>query len=394
MAAGATTAVIGVMQALMQSDLKRLLAYSTVENVGVVFLGLGLAMAFRANGMSALSSLAMTAALLHVLNHSLFKNLLFLGAGAVLAGSGARNMEQLGGLIHRMPNTAVVFLVGCVAISALPPLNGFVSEWLTFQAILAGASLPQWGLRFVIPAVGAMLALSAALAAACFVKVYGVTFLGRARTPAAASAVEVDPASRSAMFVLAALCLIAGVLPAPIIDHLAPITQALTGGRMPSQDTLFFTSIVPIEESRSSYNPLILVSFMTASALLAVLGIHRFATRATRRGAIWDCGYPDPSVATQYSSSSVSMPIRRVFAPTLFGVREAVDMPAPGQVRKAHFAVRVLDPAWRWIYGPLLRRILLASVWINQMQFQTVRRYLTLVFTALIALLVLVATWR
>jgi hypothetical protein len=196
------------------------------------------------------------------------------------------------------------------------------------------------------------------------------------------------------MFILAALCVIAGVLPAPIIDHLAPIAHALTGGRMPSQNTLYFTSIVPIEESRSSYNPLILFAFMTASGLLAVLAIHRFATRATRRGAIWDCGYPDPSVATQYSSSSMSMPIRRVFAPTLFGVREIVDMPSPGQVRGAHYAVRVLDPAWRWIYGPLLRRTLRASVWINQMQFQTVRRYLTLVFIGLIALLVLVAIWR
>ncbi len=388
------TAVIGVLHAMMQQDIKRLLAYSTVENIGIIFLGLGLALAFRANGMSSLAALAMTAALLHVLNHSLFKSLLFLGAGAVFAGSGERNMERLGGLIHRMPQTAIVFLVGCIAISALPPLNGFVSEWLTFQAILAGPGLPQWGLRFMIPAVGAMLALSAALAAACFVKAYGVTFLGRARTPAAEAAVEVDRFSLTAMFILAALCFVAGVLPGPIIDQLAPVVQSLTGGRTPPQAVLLSTSIVPIAESRSSYNGLILLIFMALSATLIALAIHRFATRATRRGAIWDCGYPDSSVVTQYSSSSVAMPIRRVFGASVFGLRQKVDMPRPGDPRAAHFQVRVLDPAWRIVYGPALRTTMRAAVFLNQMQFQTIRRYLTLVFATLIALLILVAAWR
>ena len=181
--AGITT-VLGVLYALMQHDLKRLLAYHTVENIGIIFIGLGLALAFRASAMGLPAALALTAALFHVLNHSIFKSLLFLGSGAVLTATGERNMEHLGGLIHRMPNTAIVFLVGCAAISALPPLNGFVSEWLTFQAILIGPQLPQWGLRFMIPTVGALLALSAALAAACFVKAYGVVFLGRPRTPA------------------------------------------------------------------------------------------------------------------------------------------------------------------------------------------------------------------
>ncbi len=153
------------------------------------------------------AALAFTAALLHVLNHSLFKNLLFLGSGAVLAATGERNMEHLGGLIHRMPLTAFTFLVGCVAISALPPLNGFVSEWLTFQAILQSPQLPSWGLKFLIPAVGALLALSAALAAACFVKAFGITFLGRPRTEAAKRAHEADRFSLTAMFALAALCL-------------------------------------------------------------------------------------------------------------------------------------------------------------------------------------------
>ena len=180
LAIGGITAVMGVLYALMQHDLKRLLAYHTVENIGIIYIGLGLALAFKAYDMPLAAALALTAALFHVFNHSVFKSLLFFGAGAVLNATGERDMEHLGGLIHRMPQTAFVFLVGCVAISALPPLNGFVSEWLTFQAILLSPQLPAWGLKFLVPAVGALLALSAALAAACFVKAFGVSFLGRA----------------------------------------------------------------------------------------------------------------------------------------------------------------------------------------------------------------------
>ena len=224
--AGITT-FMGVLYALMQHDLKRLLAYHTVENIGIIFIGIGLALAFKAHGMLFAAALALTAALLHVFNHSLFKSLLFLGSGAVLVATGERDMEHLGGLIHRMPQTAFVFLVGCAAISALPPFNGFVSEWLTFQAILLSPQLPSWGLRLLVPAVGALLALSAALAAACFVKAYGVTFLGRPRTRAAATAAETDNFSLAAMFILAALCLVVGILPGLFIDALAPISTAL-----------------------------------------------------------------------------------------------------------------------------------------------------------------------
>ena len=210
------TATIGVLYALMQRDLKRVLAYSTIENIGIIFTGLGLALAFKAEGLDWVAALAFTAALLHVFNHAVFKSLLFFGAGAVLNATGERDMEKLGGLIHRMPQTAVAMLVGCVAISALPPFNGFVSEWLTFQAILLSPQLPSWSLKLIIPAVGALLALAAALAAACFVKAFGISFLGRARTPVAASAHETDAWSLAAMFILAALCLIAGITAGPV----------------------------------------------------------------------------------------------------------------------------------------------------------------------------------
>src|SRR5260221_625771 len=192
LALGGVTSALGVLYALMQHDLKRLLAYHTVENIGIIYIGLGLALAFQANDVTWAAALALTAALFHVFNHSLFNSLLIFVTLSVIKATGTRYMQHLGGLIHRMPLTAFTFLVGCVAISALPPLNGFVSEWLTFQAILQSPDLPQWGLKVLIPAVGALLALSAALAAACFVKAFGITFLGRPRTPAPATASELD----------------------------------------------------------------------------------------------------------------------------------------------------------------------------------------------------------
>jgi hydrogenase-4 component B len=394
LALGGVTAVLGVLYALMQHDLKRLLAYHTVENIGIIFIGLGLALAFRANNMNWAAALALTAGLFHVFNHSVFKSLLFFGAGAVLTATGERDMEHLGGLIHRMPQTAIVFLVGCVAISALPPLNGFVSEWLTFQAILVSPQLPQLGLKLMIPAVGALLALSAALAAACFVKAYGVTFLGRPRTDAAEGAKEVDNSSLAAMFILASLCVLAGVLPGFVIDGLAPAVNELVHETMPQQAGQAWLSIVPIAESRSSYNGLIIFAFLIGSASLTAMAIHRFATRQTRRSDAWDCGFPLASPQAQYTSSSFAMPIRRVFAATIFGTREIVDMPRPGDLRAGHFKLRVFDPAWRYIYGPLTRSVGVAASRLNRLQFLTIRRYLVLVFSALIVLLLLVAAWR
>ena len=391
--AGVTT-VLGVLYALMQHDLKRLLAYHTVENIGIIFIGIGLAMAFRASNMNWAAALALTAALFHVLNHSIFKSLLFFGSGAVSNATGERNMEHLGGLIHRMPKTAVAFLIGCVAISALPPLNGFVSEWLTFQAILVSPQISQWGPRFLIPAVGALLALSAALAAACFVKAYGITFLGRPRTSAAETANETDGFSLAAMFVLAALCVILGVVPGAVVELISPVVQSLVGARMPAQSYLPLSSLIPIAESRSSYNGLIVLLFLAASGTVTALFIHRFATRATRRSAIWDCGYPNASPATQYTSSSFAMPIRRVFGTTVFDVREVVEMPRPGDTRAARYHVKVLDPAWRYGYGPVARCVLRTTTKLNRLQFLSIRSYLTLVFVTLILLLLMVAAWR
>jgi len=344
---GGITAATGILYAMMETDLKRLLAYSTIENVGIVFVSLGLALAFQANGLKLAAALAFTAALFHVLNHSFFKSLLFFGAGAVLTSTGERDMDKLGGLIHRMPLTSFVFLVGCVAISALPPFNGFVSEWLIFQAVLQSPELPQWALKIIVPAVGALLALAAALAAACFVKAFGVTFLGRPRSPAAENAEEVDRYSLSAMFILAAFCLLAGILPGLVIDALSPITLAILDSRMPIQDNEPWLSIVPIAASRSSYNGLLVLVFITLSASSAILVIHRFASRALRRAPAWGCGFSEPTPAAQYSGVSFAQPIRRVFGTLMFHARDHVDMPTPGDIRPARLRIELHDLSGR-----------------------------------------------
>jgi len=394
LAAGGITAVMGVLYALMQHDLKRLLAYHTVENIGIIFIGLGLALAFKAHGMDVAAALALTAALFHVFNHSVFKSLLFFGAGAVLNATGERDMEHLGGLIHRMPQTAFVFLVGCVAISALPPLNGFVSEWLTFQAILLSPQIPSWGLKLLVPAVGALLALSAALAAACFVKAFGVSFLGRARTPQAAAAQETDRNSLAAMYFLSALCLVAGILPGIFIDALAPVTNMLAGTSMPHQTGLQWLTIVPIAESRSSYNGLLVFLFVTLSGSIAAFAIHRLASDRLRRAPAWDCGYPDPSPATQYTASSFAQPIRRVYGAAVFRAREIGEMPPPGATTPARLTVELRDLIWDAAYAPIAGLIGFTAERLNVLQFLTIRRYLTLVFAALVLLLLVLAIWQ
>ncbi|MFO0990870.1 MAG: hydrogenase 4 subunit B [Hyphomicrobiales bacterium] len=390
---GSGTAVLGVLQALMERDLKRLLAYSTIENIGVIFIGLGLALAFQENAMPAAAALAFTAALFHALNHSFFKSLLFFGAGAVLGATHSRDLDKLGGLIHRMPATAFLFLVGSLAISALPPLNGFVSEWLTFQAVLLSPSISLWSLKVLIPAVGGMLALAAALAAACFVRAYGVAFLGRPRSLPAAEAIEVDRFSIAAMAILAVFCLLAGLFPGFIIDAIGPTVKSVIGAQMPVQSALPWTTIIPIAESRSSYNGLLVFVFITISTLLAIEVLHRFASRAIRRAPAWDCGYPDPSPLTQYSAGSVSQPIRRVFGSSLLQAHDIVEMPPPGSVQPARFTLVMKDVIWNTLYAPIPRAIEASAIRLDRFQFLTIRQYLSLVFAALVILLLGLTLW-
>jgi formate hydrogenlyase subunit 3/multisubunit Na+/H+ antiporter MnhD subunit len=394
LALGGATALMGVLYALFQNDLKRVLAYSTIENIGFIFVGLGLALAFSADGFQTAAILALTAALFHAFNHSIFKSLLFFGSGAVLNATGERNMEKLGGLIHRMPVTAFAVLAGCAAISALPPLNGFASEWLTFQAILLSPELPQWGLKLIVPAVGALLALSVALAAACFVRVFGIVFLSRPRSPAATGARETDRFSLGVMLAFALVCLLVGILPGLVIDAMAPAVQGVLGSHMPQQSSVAWLSLVPISKARSSYNGLLVFLFITISATFAASVIHRLASKAVRRAPPWGCGFPDASPLMQYSAGSFSQPIRRVFGTLLFRAREQVEMPPPGDMRPAKLVVHLEDVVWDFLYAPLAESLRVVTDRLNVLQFLTIRRYLSLVFAALVVLLLVVAIWR
>ncbi|PKP73017.1 MAG: hydrogenase 4 subunit B [Alphaproteobacteria bacterium HGW-Alphaproteobacteria-6] len=390
---GAGTAVIGILLAVMERDLKRALAYSTIENIGVIFAGLGLALAFRANGMTAAAALALTAALFHIFNHMVFKSLLFMGAGAVLTATGLRDLDRLGGLIHRMPVTSLVMLVGAVAISALPPLNGFASEWLLFQAVLMSPAIPEVGLQMLIPAAGGLLALAAALAAAAFVRIYGVGFLGRPRSDAARDAAEVDRYSLTAMAMLAGVCVLAGVFPGVVIDAISPAVDALLSGRLPMQADQPWFTIVPIAEARSSYSGFLVMAFIILAASGSAWAVHRLASRALRRAPAWDCGFPDASPLTQYSAGGFAQPLRRVLGTGLLGAHEVVVMPPPGDPAPATLAVHVADPLWERVYAPLGAAVTGLAGRMNRLQFLTIRRYLSMVFLLLVILLAGLLPW-
>lgn len=388
---GAVSALVGVLFANVQSDLKKLLAYSTIENIGVIFIALGLALAFKANNAPVPAALAFTAALFHVFNHSLFKSILFFGAGAVLAGTSEKNIERLGGLVHSMPKTAFLFLGGCVAIAALPPLNGFASEWLVFQAILLSPTLPQWILKLIVPAVGVAFTLSAALGAACYIRAFGVCFLGRPRTPAAEQAREAGQWSLGAMAALLGLCVMAGALPGVFIDTISPVAAAFVGGRMPAQQTIAWLSIAPVAESRSSYNGLLVFLFIAFSAYAAHWLIRKYGSGASRRAPAWDCGYIDASSTTQYLASSFAQPIRRTLGVIAFSTRESLDMPLPGETRAARFTVEIRDRIVDYIYAPITHGVALCADRLNFLNFLTIQEYLALVFAALVLLLIMVA---
>jgi formate hydrogenlyase subunit 3/multisubunit Na+/H+ antiporter MnhD subunit len=389
---GAVTAVVGVLHALMQDDIKKLLAYSTVENIGVIVIGLGLALVFKASGVPALAALAMTAAMLHVLNHSLFKSILFFSAGSILTATGERDLNQLGGLIHRMPATALFCLIGAAAISSLPPLNGFVAEWMLFQAVLNGPLLEQWELKIGFAVIGALLALSTALAAACFVRFYGIAFLGRARSARAEQAREVDPVMLTAIAVPAVLCLVIGVLPKLAISLIEPVNRLSVGeGMFDAGGHGGWVWLAPASAFGNSYSGFMMFMTILILTILAVYMIHRYASNRVRRSIPWGCGFTDPAPLGQYSASSFAQPIRRVFVTQLFGARDIVDMPAPGETRPARFELELRDPAWDWLFTPVVRLVGWIADKVDHLQFLTIRRYLTLMFLALVTLLVLVA---
>src|SRR5438445_1794410 len=310
---GAVSALLGVLYALMEHDLKRLLAYHSVENMGIILLGVGAGLMFQSYGLPALATLGFVAGLYHTLNHACFKGLLFLGAGSVQYATHTRNMEDLGGLITRMPRTAACFLVGAAAISALPPLNGFASEWLVFQTLMGGALVPRPEVAIGMAIAVAMLALTSGLAVACFVKAFGITFLALPRSTEAARARE-DPASTQAgMLLPVGWCVGVGLTPFVVVPVLS---RALTGlGRLPMTPIGFSLHLpLSVAGGTGEMSPLLLAVGVGFVGVLTAIVLRRLACLRLRVGDTWCGGRVRQTPRMEYTAPAFADPLRAAFA--------------------------------------------------------------------------------
>lgn len=379
---GSISAIMGALYALQQTDLKRLLAYSSVENIGIIFIGLGLALVFLSTGHQLLGVIALIAALYHSLNHALFKSLLFLGAGAILHASHERDMEQMGGLLKRMPWTGLFFLAGCISISGLPPFNGFVSEWLTFQAALQAWNLDNGVLRSILPIAAAMLALTAALAAAGFVKAFGVAFLGQARSRHVRRAREVTFGMRAGQAWLALLCLLLGVLPTPLIEIIDAVPRQLFGTGLDQATANGWLWLTPVAQATASYSPPLALLALVVVGLITALVVRRLARGETRRADPWDCGFSPPDARMQYTGTAFAQPFLRVFRP-LFRVDEVRD--SEGGVNR--YRIQIADRSWALLYLPVANAIQKAARRVTWIQSGSIRAYLGWSLATLLLLL-------
>jgi hydrogenase-4 component B len=391
LAIGTVSAVLGVLYALMEHDLKRLLAYHSIENIGIILMGLGAALMFLHSGHPLLASLALIAGLYHTINHALFKALLFLGAGAVLHSTHTRNMEEMGGLAKRMPKTAFFFLIGAVAISALPPLNGFVSEWLTYQSLLQGFGTTQSLIRLMFPLGGAMLALTSALAAACFVKAFGITFLAQPRSDHAEDAHEAAPTMLLGQAILTAACVFLGLFPTLFLKLFDPLTQQFTGQQISAQlsvaDGLVLSGAVSTGGTVSTLG----LTLMAVCLMPVPLALWLFFARGskTRRGPTWDCGLSGLTPHMEYTATGFSKPIRMIFK-ALFRPRREVQREydfSPYFARTIRFEAHVEEIFETRIYRPLNRWVLWVSRRMRALQAGSIQAYLIYIFVTLLLLL-------
>ncbi len=375
---GLTTALFGVLFAAVQTDMKRLLAYSSIENIGLIMVAFGLALIFRAHGLNALAALALAAALYHALNHAFFKGLLFLGSGSVLHGAGSVAMDRLGGLIRQMPQTAFFMLLGTLAIAGLPPLNGFVSEWLLLQAFLLSPALPQSTLSAALPLAASGVVLAVALAAYAMVKFYGIAFLGQPRGTRHVH--EAGRWERSAMALLSVACIFLGLFPGVLLNLLHPVLQELLGQGFAVQQGLWLT---PVSAQRASYSPVIFFLGMATALGLGFILIWSLFGRPLRRVPVWACGFPVRTPTMQDSPLGFVQPLLRIFAPLYQAERQADDA--------GRWRVRIGEPVYRGIYQPLNRIVLWLSAQVLRLQQGRITLYLLYSF---LTLLILLALWR
>ncbi|MFV1982673.1 MAG: hydrogenase 4 subunit B [Thiohalomonadales bacterium] len=387
------TAIFGVLYALVQTDIKRLLAYSSIENVGIIFIGLGLSMIFFGTNHPILGVLGLIASLYHSLNHAVFKSLLFLGAGSVIQRTHEKDMERLGGLINRMPWTALFFLIGAISIASLPPFNGFVSEWLTFQTALQAITLESGVLRAIIPISAAVLALTGALGAACFVRLYGITFLGKARSRRARTAHEASRGMGYAQGLLAICCVLLGILPSYVIDLLNTIPMSLLNQSLTTATEQGWLWLTPISAEKSSYSaPLVAIGVLIALSLWVT--VHKFLVPKEKypveRKDTWDCGFGGGTSRMQYTGSAFSEPFRRIFKPVWRLTETVKREPKPNlelEPASIRHKMHVEDITWNWFYVPIARVVHLASKRVTRIQTGHLRHYLAYSFSTLILLL-------
>jgi hydrogenase-4 component B len=382
LALGAVSGLLGVAFALAQHDIKRLLAYHSVENIGIILMGLGLAMLGRSGGRPELLALGLAGCLLHVWNHSLFKSLLFLGAGSVVHATGTRQIDALGGLAKRMPWTALLFLAGAVAICGLPPLNGFVSELFVYLGLFRGLLRGGAGASMAALAVP-VLAMIGALALACFVKVFGAVFLGSARGEEALRAREVPATMLLPMALLAALCAFIGLAPfllPPVLDSVIGGWGA--GGAAWGMGAPSLGGLAPLGE-------LGLMSAALLGAVLALaLGLSRArAGREARSAPTWDCGYARPTSRMQYTASSFARGLVRMFA---WALRPE---PEPGRLagyypKASNLDGEVEEVVLERTLVPAARRVEALSKWLRRFQQGLTQQYILYVLAALAVLLV------
>ena len=385
LALGLLTAVFGVMFAAVQGDMKRLLAYSSIENIGLLLVGIGLTIIFHAYGKDALAALSLTATLYHSLNHAFFKSLLFIGTGSILHATGERNMGRLGGLIHRMPWVSVLMLVGVLSIAGLPPLNGFVSEWLLLQAFLQSPGLPNSYINMLVPVAAAVIAMAAALAAYVMVKFYGVIFLGQHREEALEHAHDAGIPERIGMVWLALGCVLLGLAPVFVVGQIDFVSQMLLGTGLGNAATNWIF-LAPVDTERASYSPVYFLLAVLGVMLVTALVVHHFYHGRLRRSPAWDCGFPAQTARMQDTAEGFGQPIRRIFEP-FFKIEN--ELPTPFDTHPKYHG-RSDDRFWLALYLPIKFLTEKLSSWVSMLQHGRIHLYLTYTFVTLIVLLAFV----
>jgi len=390
LAVGAASAIFGILYALMENDLKRLLAYSSVENIGIVFMGVGAAMLFGAQGMPTAAGLALVAALYHAINHTAFKGLLFYGAGAVQQTTHTRDMNQMGGLIRTMPRTAFFFLIGSVAIAGIPPLNGFVGEWLLFQSLLPGVGLAQPLVAALVTLSIGILALTGGLVAAGFVKAFGITFLAIPRSQEAEQAQEASPSMLWGMGLLAAICGLLALTPTWIVPGLTRVIAGLPGVGIATPSFTLGLSL-HLGDGFADVSPL-----LAALGLLVVLGLIPAAmalarvNRKLRVSDSWGCGRIDQTPRMEYTATAFAEPLRRVFAELYRPTKElTIDFHPESRYFVQSIGYRSEIRGWfeEFVYLPVLSGIQWMSRYVRLLQSGSLHGYMAYLFVMLIVLL-------